>query len=349
MADIRDLTLEELKAELLAMGEPAFRAGQAYAWIYKRGATRFDQFSDFPQPLRERMGERFAFGAMDPADVMESPDGVRKTLFRLADGEFVETVLIPSGERRTVCVSTQVGCKYGCAFCASGLGGFVRDLRPGEIVGQVLSLRDDFEAALTNLVFMGMGEPLDNLDGLIKAIRILNAPEGMGLAARRMTVSTSGIVPGIDRLAGLGLQVNLSISLHAADDEKRGRLMPVNKKYPLAAVLEACRRYLAAGGRMITFEYVLIRGFNDTGQDAARLAKLALRLRAKVNLIPFSPVRGLPFAAPDSGTSRGFLARLREAGLAATLRESKGRDIQAACGQLAGKRGENGVRKGVRS
>ncbi len=339
MADIRDLTLEELKAELQAMGEPVYRAGQAFAWIYRKGATRFGQFSDFPRELRERMEEHFAFGSMDPVDILESPDGTRKTLFRLDDGEFVETVLIPSGERRTICASTQVGCKYGCAFCASGLGGFKRDLRPGEIVGQVLSLRDDFEAAPTNLVFMGMGEPLDNLDGLVKAIRILNAPEGMGLAARRMTVSTSGIVPGIDRLADLGLQVNLSISLHAADDEKRGRLMPVNRKYPLAEVLSACRRYLTAGGRMITFEYVLIRGFNDTGEDAVRLARIARRLRAKVNLIPFSPVRGLPFAAPDGATCRSFLGRLREAGVAATLRQSKGGDIQAACGQLAGKKG----------
>ncbi|MDD8025957.1 MAG: 23S rRNA (adenine(2503)-C(2))-methyltransferase RlmN [Acidobacteriota bacterium] len=339
MDDIRDLTIEELREAFRAMGEPAYRAGQAFAWLYRKGATRFDQFTDFPRDLRVRLEERFSFGAVAPEEALESPDGTRKTLFRLADGEFVETVLIPSGERRTVCVSTQVGCKFACAFCASGLGGFKRDLRPGEIVGQLLSLRDEFDAAPTNVVFMGMGEPLDNCDNLVKAVRILNAPEGLGLAARRMTVSTSGIVPGIERLGTLGMQINLSISLHSADDEKRGRLMPVNRKYPLAEVLKACRNYLAAGGRMITFEYILIRGFNDTSGDADKLAGIAHRLKAKVNLIPFSPVRGLPFAAPDAGTCRSFLARLREAGVAATLRQSKGGDIRAACGQLAGKTG----------
>jgi 23S rRNA (adenine2503-C2)-methyltransferase len=337
MTDIRDLTIEALREELRALGEPAYRAGQAFAWIYRKGATRFDQFTDFPRQLRGRLGEHLAFGTIEPADVLASPDGTRKTLFRLEDGAFVETVLIPSGERRTVCVSTQVGCKFGCVFCASGLGGFQRDLRPGEIVGQVLSLRDDFEAELTNLVFMGMGEPLDNLDNLIKAVRILNEPEGMGLAARRMTVSTSGIIPGIERLGAWGLQINLSISLHAADDEKRSRLMPVNRKYPLADLLRACRAYLEAGGRKITFEYILIRDLNDTAADADKLARIAGRLKAKVNLIPFSPVRGLPYAAPAAGASRGFLARLRAAGIAATLRQSKGRDIQAACGQLAGR------------
>jgi 23S rRNA (adenine2503-C2)-methyltransferase len=241
-----------------------------------------------------------------------------------------------------------VGCKFGCVFCASGLGGFKRDLRSGEIVGQVLSLRDDFEAGPTNLVFMGMGEPLDNLENLVKAVRILNASEGMALAARRMTVSTSGIVPGIARLGALGLQINLSISLHAADDEKRGRLMPVNRKYPLAELLKACREYLAAGGRMITFEYVLIRGLNDTAVDAEKLARIAGRLKAKVNLIPFSPVRGLPYAAPDAGACRSFLTRLRGAGVAATLRQSKGRDIQAACGQLAGVRSQHSTFLGRR-
>lgn len=338
MTDIRDLTLEELKEELRGLGQPSFRAIQAFAWIYRKGATRFDQFTDFPRELRERMAGRFSFGGLDPADVLESPDGVRKTLFRLEDGEFVETVFIPSGARRTVCVSTQVGCKFGCAFCASGLGGFKRDLRPGEITGQVLSLRDDFDDALTNLVFMGMGEPLDNLDGLFKALQILNAPEGMAMAARRMTISTCGIVPGIAALGGLGLQVNLSVSLHAADDEMRSRLMPVNRKYPLADLVKALQAYLAACGRLITFEYALFRGLNDRTQDADKLARLARRLKAKVNLIPFSPVAGLPFAAPSAEACRRFLLRLKTAGVSATLRASKGGDIQAACGQLAGRR-----------
>lgn len=337
MRDIRDLTIGELRGEFRAMGEPAFRADQAFSWIYRKGATRFDQFTDFPKLLREKMLSRLIINGLELHGVFESPDGVRKLVFRLRDGEFIETVLIPAGSRRTVCVSTQVGCKFGCIFCASGRRGFIRNLTPGEITGQFLFLRDDLDIALTNIVFMGMGEPLDNMDALDATVRILHAPEGLNFAARRMTVSTAGVVPGIDRLAALGLPINLSISLHAATAEKRERLMPIEKKYPLEILLQACERYIREVGRMLTLEYVLIGKTNDATADADALAKVARRLKAKVNLILFSPVFGLAFEPPAEGTRRRFLARLEAAGVPATLRLSKGRDIQAACGQLAGR------------
>ena len=337
MTDIKDLTLDELRNEMSALGEPPYRAVQAFTRLYKRGALCFDQFAEFPKPLREKMAGRFAIGRLELEGVFEARDQTRKYLFRLADGEFIESVLITSSSRQTVCLSTQVGCKFGCVFCASGRRGFVRDLTPSEITGQVLYLRDILEIGLTNVVFMGMGEPLDNLLNLEKAVRILNAPEGLGLAARRMTVSTSGLVPGIERLAAMGLPINLSISLHAPTDAQRNRLMPVNKKYPLVVLLRAGEEYRTKGGRMITFEYVLLAGVNDTAGDAERLARIVRRLRAKVNLIPFSPIPGLEFAPPSEAAQLRFLQALEKGGARATLRQSKGKDIQAACGQLAGR------------
>ncbi len=337
MIDIKDLTLDELRADMTALGEPGYRAVQAFARLYKKGALRFDQFTEFPGPLRKKMAERFMIGALELEGVFEARDQTRKYLFRLADGEYIESVLIPAASRRTVCLSTQVGCKFGCSFCASGRRGFVRNLTPSEITGPVLFLRDVLDIGLTNIVFMGMGEPLDNLDSLEKAVRILNAPEGLGLAARRMTVSTSGLAPGIERLSEMGLPINLSISLHAATDAQRSRLMPVNRKYPLDVLLRAAQDYSAKGGRMITFEYVLIAGVNDAMADARRLARIGRRLRAKINLIPFSPVPGLEFAPPSEAAQRRFLQALEEAGARATLRQSMGKDILAACGQLAGR------------
>jgi 23S rRNA (adenine2503-C2)-methyltransferase len=343
MIDIKDLTLEELKAEMARLGAPAYRAVQAFTRLYKKGALNFDQFAEFPKALRQEMAGRFTFGTLDLEGIFEARDQTRKYLFRLADGEFIETVLIPAPSRQTVCLSTQVGCKYGCAFCASGRRGFVRNLSPSEIVGPILYLRDILDVGLTNIVFMGMGEPLDNLAALEKAVRILNSPEGLGLAARRMTVSTSGLVPGIESLAALGLPINLSISLHAATDAQRSRLMPINRKFPLDVLLRAGEAYRTVGGRMITLEYVLLAGVNDAAADAVRLARIARRLRAKVNLIPFSPVPGLAFSPPSEAAQRRFLQALEKDGARATLRESKGRDIQAACGQLAGRAKMNGI------
>ena len=337
MLDIRDLTLEELRAEMTARGLPAYRANQAFRRLYRQGARSFEDFAEFPKSLRRDLAGFLALEFPALEGVFEARDRTRKYLFRLADGEFIEAVLIPSASRMTVCLSTQVGCKFGCAFCASGRRGFIRDLRPSEITGPVLHMRDVLDVDLTNIVFMGMGEPLDNRVNLGKAIRILHEPEGPGLAARRMTVSTSGLLPGIEWLAGFDIPVNLSISLHAAADAQRSRLMPLNRNYPLPGLLKTVQDYRDRGGRMVTLEYVLLAGVNDAPADAVRLARIARRLRAKVNLIPYSPVQGLEFQPPSEADQERFLKSLERESVRATLRESKGRDIQAACGQLAGR------------
>jgi len=334
MTDIRDLTRPELETELAVLGEPGFRAGQIFAWLYAKGAQSFDDFTDLPKTLRRELSGRFLLRPLEIDGFLRGEDGTEKYVFRLSDGTGVETVLVPAGARRTLCLSTQAGCKFACAFCASGRHGFKRDLAPSEIVGQVLDLRSALDAALTNIVFMGMGEPLDNFDNVVRAVKILNDPKGLGVAARRMTVSTSGVVPGIVRFREVGLQVNLSLSVHAADDRLRSRLMPINRKYPLADVMSACEDYLAEGGRKITFEYVLLDAVNDRPADADGLARLARRLRAKVNLIPYSPVEGFSFRTPPPERIQAFVRRLEEKGAAVTLRQSKGKDIRAACGQL---------------
>jgi len=335
--EILDLTFDELTAELAALGERPFRSGQIFSWLYQKRASSFDEFTSLSKDLRAKLGRRFTLGRVNIADRLASGDGTVKFLFRLPDGQAIETVLIPAGSRTTVCLSTQVGCKFGCAFCASGMHGFKRNLAPSEIVGQVLAVGKAADAGITNYVFMGMGEPLDNFDNVAAAIRIMNAPEGLAIAARRITVSTAGFVPGLARLAALGLQVNLSVSLHAVTEKLRSELMPINRKYPLEKLIEACESYSRAGGRMITLEYVLIHGVND-GLDAADgLAGIAKRLKAKVNLIAYSPVCGPAFKAPSPGAIARFEHRLGERGVPATVRESKGADIAAACGQLAGR------------
>lgn len=336
-ADIRDLTLAELRTELEAMGEKPFRAVQIYDWLYKRKATRFEDFASLPKPLRLALAGRFGMAALEPVDRRSSPDGTTKLLFRLADGQHIETVLIPAGRRLTVCLSTQVGCKFACAFCASGRHGFKRNLAPYEILGQVLALEAAPGAGPTNYVFMGMGEPLDNWANVEKAIRIMNAPEGLAIAARRITVSTAGFVDAFERLARLDLQINLSISLHAVTDRLRDRLMPINRRFPLEQVVGAAEAYIRGGGRMITLEYIVIRGLNDSLDDADGLAAIARRLRAKVNLIAYSRVEGADLAAPSDADMARFKRWLEERKVNTVVRLSKGADIAAACGQLAGR------------
>jgi 23S rRNA (adenine2503-C2)-methyltransferase len=338
VTDIRNLTFAELKAELESWGEPAYRAKQVFEWIYQKGADSFAAMTDLPKGLRQRLEDRFRLGVLELAEQLRSEDGTEKFLFRLTDGQLIETVLIPSGSRRTLCLSTQVGCKFACVFCASGAGGFERNLVPSEMLGQILFLRAKLDVRLTNFVFMGMGEPLDNLDNLVRTLRIMNAPEGMGIAARRISISTVGIVPAIEKLEELGLQVSLSLSLHATTDELRSRLLPVNRKYPLAAVIKAAAHYARTTGRMITIEYILISGLNDTATDARRLASLARKLRAKVNLIPYSPGCGPGFGPSPGPRQEAFFQTLESLGEGATVRRSKGGDIRAACGQLAGKK-----------
>jgi len=334
--DLKDIAFDELRVELEGWGEPAYRAKQIFEWVYQKGADSYAAMTDLPKSLRQRLGESYKFRPLELAEKLRSEDGTEKFLFRLADGRLIETVLIPSGGRRTLCLSTQVGCKFACVFCASGAGGFERDLLPSEMLGQVLYLRDRLEVQLTNFVFMGMGEPLDNLDNLVRAVRIMNAREGMNIAARRITISTVGIVPAIEKLENLGLQVTLSLSLHATTDELRTRLLPANRKYPLAEVIKAGARYARTTGRMVTIEYILISGLNDLAADARRLASIARKLRAKVNLIPYSQGCG-PAYAPSSGPRQQDFAQVLESlGVGATIRRSKVADIRAACGQLAG-------------
>ncbi|MGB7295833.1 MAG: 23S rRNA (adenine(2503)-C(2))-methyltransferase RlmN [Candidatus Aminicenantales bacterium] len=336
--DIKDLTLAELGAELEKWGEPAYRAGQIFEWIYKKEARSFDAMTDLPKNLRQKLEDHFRLSALELAEGLRSADGTEKFLFRLADGVFVETVLIPAGTRRTLCLSTQVGCKFGCVFCASGREGFNRNLSPSEILGQILFLRDSPNVHLTNFVLMGMGEPLDNFENVVRAVRIMNAGEGLDIGARRLTISTVGIVPAIKELGSLGLQVNLSLSLHATTEALRSRLLPVNKTYSLAEVIRASADYAKKTGRMITVEYILISRLNDTAADAGRLAAIAKRLRAKINLIPYSSGCGPEWAASSRDRTDAFLRVLQEKGANATVRFSKGADIRAACGQLAGKR-----------
>jgi 23S rRNA (adenine2503-C2)-methyltransferase len=334
---IQDLTLAELRAELVRMGERPYRAVQIFEGLYKKLAASFEDMPALPKPLRERLAARFGFAALEAVDRRASPDGTTKLLFRLRDGEHVETVLIPAGRRLTVCLSTQVGCKFGCAFCASGRHGFKRDLAPSEIVGQALFAHRELGREPTNYVLMGMGEPLDNWANVETALRIMNAPEGLGVAARRMTVSTAGFADAFVRLAGLDLQINLSVSLHAVTDRLRDRLMPINRRFPLEALVAAAEKYVRSGGRMITLEYIVIAGLNDSLDDADGLAAIARRLRAKVNLIAYSPVEGLPFKTPSGAEIARFKRRLEERKVGTTLRLSKGADIAAACGQLAGR------------
>ena len=335
--DIRDLTLAELRAELEAMGERPFRAAQIFDWLYKKRATTFDAFTSLPKPLREKLAGRFTFQALELADKISSADGTTRFLFRLGDGQHIESVLIPAGRRLTVCLSTQVGCKFACAFCASGRHGFKRNLSPSEIVGQVLTLESALGRDLTNYVFMGMGEPLDNWTNVEKAIRIMNAPEGLAIAARRITVSTAGFIDAFKRLEALDLQINLSISLHAVTDRLRDRLMPINRRFPLEPLVEAAEAYLRSGGRMITLEYIVIRGLNDSLDDADGLAGIARRLRAKVNLIAYSPVERADFETPTEADMARFKRWLEERKVNTVVRLSKGTDIAAACGQLAGR------------
>ncbi len=343
--------LATIEGALNAKGAPPYRAKQVTDWLYRHQASRWDQMSNLPKSTREQLAHAFSLHAIEPVTVQGSSDTTRKVLWRLSDGAMVESVIIPANpalygdasDRMTMCVSTQVGCAYGCRFCASGLGGWRRNLLPYEIVEQVIATERRHAAEsgakrnarlITNLVIMGMGEPLANYENLLTALRILNAPWGGGIGARRITISTCGLIPQIERLAAEPEQFGLAISLHGATDAVRDRIMPVNRRYPLAALLPACEAYSAKKGRVITLEYILIAGVNDSRSDIAPLADIARRLRAKVNLIPYNQVEGLAWERPHESAQERFLDQLLGRGVKATLRREKGHDIDAACGQL---------------
>jgi 23S rRNA (adenine2503-C2)-methyltransferase len=338
---IFSLLFEELTTHFVSGGQPAFRAKQVVDWLYKKRVESYDDMTDLPQALRAQLADEFAFPKAEIVRVLGSKDTTQKFLFRLQDANLIEAVLIPASpalygersDRQTICVSSQVGCAYGCNFCASGLDGWTRNLDAGEIVQQLLTVEKQSGERIDNVVFMGMGEPLANLANLKRALAIINAPWGMEIGARHITVSTSGLAPQIRELADDPTQFRLALSLHGATDEVRSQIMPVNRKYPLKVLLEACDYYVAKK-RRIMFEYILIGGVNDSDEQAHQLAKIARRLSAKINLIPYNTVEGLDWSRPPRARQERFHGILREHGVVATLRREKGHDIAAACGQL---------------
>ena len=336
------LSREEMAAEMAAAGEKPFRARQLWHWIYNQGATDFAAMTTLGKDLRARLAERYTLARPQVSREQTSSDGSRKWLLRFADGNEAETVFIPEEDRGALCISSQVGCTLTCTFCHTGTQHLVRNLSAAEIVGQMLVARDSYaqwpstlhERLLSNIVLMGMGEPLFNYDNVAKAMTIVMDPEGIALSRRRITLSTSGVVPMIRR-AGAELCVNLAISLHAVTDDLRDVLVPINRKYPIAELLAACRDYPAASNaRRITFEYVLLKGVNDSDADARALCRLVADLPAKFNLIPFNPWPGAPYETPPIRRMQHFAATLNDAGFTAPIRVPRGRDILAACGQL---------------
>jgi 23S rRNA (adenine2503-C2)-methyltransferase len=340
--DLKSLHLGELQEKLTQMGRRSFRAQQITSWLYKKRVKSIEQMTDLPLELRHDLAREFSVYQSETIRVLGSRDTTRKFLFRLNDGNLIETVLIPASpslygersDRRTICISTQVGCAYGCKFCASGLEGFARNLRANEIVDQILAVEESAGEKIDNIVFMGMGEPLANFDNVMRAITIINAEWGLGIGARHITVSTSGLAPQIRRLANDPLQIRLAVSLHGATDQVRDQIMPINRRYNIETLLAACNHYVSRKKQRLTFEYILIAGINDSDDQAHLLANHANRLAAKVNLIPYNTVESLPWSRPSRNRQEKFLSILRKRGIAATLRREKGHDIDAACGQL---------------
>lgn len=330
----------EVHGFCLSKSQPAYRATQIWQGLYRQHAQTWADIKGISSGLRQLLIENFSIDSAVEVAADGENGGTRKLLVGLPDGERVEEVLIPALDRYTVCISSQVGCKFACAFCASGQAGFKRNLEAGEIVGQVVLAARAAAGKLTNVVFMGIGEPFDNYDAVLKAVRIINNNDGLCIGARRITISTSGVIPGIERLLKEGLQVELSVSLHAPDDTLRSKLMPVNRKYPLAALISACKAYSAATNRIITFEYTLIRDVNDTQENAKALVALLRSFRCRVNLIPLSTVKEFEGRPSTPATGEMFIRMLNNAGINATLRASRGSGVSAACGQLRSRHAE---------
>ncbi|MBU2495793.1 MAG: 23S rRNA (adenine(2503)-C(2))-methyltransferase RlmN [Candidatus Omnitrophota bacterium] len=345
--DIKNFTIEELEERLAEIPAPPFRARQISEWLYRKGVLEFSRMKNLSKDLQKRLDTVFYVSRPEIAEIARSADGTEKFLFQLTgrghspsptQTQYVETVLIPERERRTVCLSTQVGCRYKCAFCASGKNGFTRNLTLAEIINQLLFIRFKHNQKITNVVFMGMGEPFDNYENLVRAISVINHSQGLGIGARKITVSTCGIIPGIARFQNLGRQVELSVSLHAAKEELRRNLMPVSKKYPLKELVPALADYTRKTGRVITLEYLLVKDVNDSVDCAEKLVDITKHLKAKVNLLGYSLVAGNNYRAPEKEDVLLFANRLTQKGIFVTIRKSRGNDIAAACGQLAGKR-----------
>lgn len=335
------MDLEELTAALQALGEPAFRGRQVFSWLH-RGARSFDEMSDISKSLREKLGSAYRVdGPAVARKQVSKEDGTVKYLWGLHDGNCIETVLMRYRHGNTVCVSTQVGCRMGCAFCASTLGGKIRDLSPGEILEQVLFTQLDSGVPVSNIVLMGIGEPMDNLDNVLKFLELVNHPLGLNIGMRHVSLSTCGVLPGIRRLGELGLQLTLSVSLHAPDSETRSRIMPVNRAYDVDELFEACHDYFRRTGRRISFEYAMIDGVNDNRWQADLIVRKLRGMPGHVNLIPLNDVAESPWK--PSRKVREFQQRLEAQGVTATVRRSLGGDIDASCGQLRRKAMEREV------
>ncbi|MBA3533752.1 MAG: 23S rRNA (adenine(2503)-C(2))-methyltransferase RlmN [Ardenticatenales bacterium] len=341
--NLYNLTRDEMESFVLSLGEPRFRTKQIWHWLYRPLVTSFEEMGNLPKALREKLAEHATLGTLTEVAEIHSTDGhTQKWLLDLPDHEKIEAVLMEYDVRNTACISVQVGCAYACAFCATGRMGLIRNLEAGEIVSQIVHVERELrrdgppegDHALTNIVFMGMGEPLANYNDTIKAVTILNDHEGLNIGARRMTLSTVGLVPAIRRLAEENIQVNLAVSLHSPIDEIRSELVPINRQYPIAELMDAVRQYIATTGRRITFEYAMINEVNDTPEQAHALGRLIRGMLAHVNLIPLNPVPGSPWPASDPKRIDEFVGILRSYGVNATVRMRRGIDVAAGCGQL---------------
>lgn len=336
--NLKDFTLSELEKIISDMGEQRFRAKQIFKWLYD-GAESYEEMTNIPKRLIEKLDEKYSVNNLKIEQKFVSRiDETRRYLLQLDDGNFVESVLMKYHHGYTICVSSQVGCAMGCAFCASTVGGRVRSLTAGEIIGQVMTVQKDLGQRISNIVMMGMGEPLDNFDNVIRFLENVNNPLGLNIGHRHITLSTCGLVDKIYELADRKMQITLSISLHAPNDEKRSAIMPVNKKYNIETLLKACRYYIEQTGRRISFEYTLIRGINDNEAEARELLKLIKGMLCHVNLIPVNEVKESGFSASDRNAVEKFRAVLEKGGISATIRREMGADISAACGQLRANR-----------
>ncbi|MEA1939473.1 MAG: 23S rRNA (adenine(2503)-C(2))-methyltransferase RlmN [Candidatus Caldatribacteriota bacterium] len=335
--NIKDITLNELEKKVKDLGEEKYRATQLFYWLYKKGVTNFNDMSNIPEALRNLLKKEYYINCLKLEKLVKSEDQTEKYLFRLEDGNLIESVLIFSNRRVTECISSQVGCKFNCLFCESGKKGFTRNLMVNEIIGQVFFIKKKKKYLPNNIVFMGIGEPLDNYDNVIKAIQILNSKYAFNIGARKITISTCGIIPAIKKLQNIGWQVELSISLHASENNLRTYLMPVNNKYPLSDLIKACKEYSEVTGRQITFEYILFKGINDSLNYAEKLIKLIVGFNSKVNLIVFNSTVNSSLQSSGNKQIISFKNKLMSGGVPTTIRRSKGSDIKAACGQLKSK------------
>lgn len=333
--DIKSMTLSELQEEMAAIGEKSFRAKQLYEWIHVRQARSFDEMTNLSVALRERCRERYDLTTLQVVRMQESKlDGTRKYLFELKDGNLVESVFMRYKHGNSVCISSQVGCKMGCRFCASTLDGWERNLTPAEMLDQIYAITQDTKERVSNVVVMGTGEPLDNYENLLRFIELLTNEHGLHISQRNVTVSTCGLVPEIYKLAQEKLQITLALSLHATTDEKRRKLMPIANQYSIAELMEACQNYFEQTGRRLTFEYSLVGGVNDTPEDARELCALVKLLNCHVNLIPVNPIRERDYVQSETKAIQAFKGKLERSGIQVTVRREMGRDIDGACGQL---------------